>query len=337
MDKFPFPASDSYTLAARQYSLHWWLEHIGYRFRKHNIFAELILRRRRARLIHAHMGLVGWWSLPLKHTLKLPLVTTFYGFDLRDTHRGWQQWTRKRQDLFHQGDLFLVEGEHMQQQLIAQGCPAEKVRIQRIAIDAHMMPLRLRQPRKGEPTVIVFAGRFVEKKGLLAALDAVHTAHEQGYAVEFRIIGDGPQAPQVREQIEQHHMQDYVHLLGFLDHQQYLAEMEQADIFLHPSVTAADGDTEGGAPTTILEAQALGIPIVATYHADIPNVVVPDRSAVLAPEHDRAALVKQLTGLLDTPERWAEMGRAGRTHIEQHHDIQREVVALEDKYAALIR
>ena len=111
--------------------------------------------------------------------------------------------------------------------------------------------------------------------------------------------------------------------------------MDSADIFIHPSVTAESGDSEGGAPTTILEAQACGLPILSTTHADIPNVVVPEKSALLSPERDTDSLEKNLITLLNEQERWAEMGQLGRQFIEKYHDITKEVKGLERLYFKL--
>jgi colanic acid/amylovoran biosynthesis glycosyltransferase len=97
-----------------------------------------------------------------------------------------------------------------------------------------------------------------------------------------------------------------------------------------------DGLSEGGAPTTILEAQAAGMPVVSTQHCDIPNVTVPGRSAILVPERDVPALTRALLQLIDAPETWKQFGRAGREHIERYHNIDKEVPALEERYFALI-
>ena len=101
-------------------------------------------------------------------------------------------------------------------------------------------------------------------------------------------------------------------------------------------ITAANGDTEGGAPTTILEAQALGLPILASTHADIPNITVPGLSASLAPERDSAALAAALANLLDDRPSWSRMGEAGREFVATHHDVSREVARLEDRYLSLM-
>jgi colanic acid/amylovoran biosynthesis glycosyltransferase len=101
-------------------------------------------------------------------------------------------------------------------------------------------------------------------------------------------------------------------------------------------VTAQDGDSEGGAPTVILEAQAAGMPVIATNHADIPNIVVPGQSALLSNERDVEGLVKNIAHLLDHPEQWEIMGKEGRAFVEKFHDIKKEAEALEQKYRSLL-
>jgi len=130
---------------------------------------------------------------------------------------------------------------------------------------------------------------------------------------------------------------ELVCFLGFLPYKEYLAEMEKADIFLHPSVTAGNGDSEGGAPTVILEAQAHGLPVVSTYHADIPNVVIPGKSALLSQERDIASLADNISYLLKNQDIWEEMGREGRHFVEKYHDIEKEIGVLEERYDRLLR
>ena len=77
------------------------------------------------------------------------------------------------------------------------------------------------------------------------------------------------------------------------------------------------------------------MPVVSTLHCDIPYVTRPGESALLVPERDSAALAEALRTLLDHPERWEEMGRAGRRHIEANHDITREAGRLEERYLTL--
>jgi colanic acid/amylovoran biosynthesis glycosyltransferase len=287
------------------------------------------------RVMHAHFGPTGVQVLPVKHATGLPLVTTFYGFDMSRLTRS-ARWRRAYARLFHTGELFLTEGAYMRDRLIDLGCPPEKAQIQRIAIHLDRYPFRARQaPAAPTPARLLFCGHFAEKKGLLYALDAVQRAARHFPNLEFRIIGDGLQRPQVEAMLDRYQMRGYTRLLGYQPHERMIAEMQAADIFLSPSVTGPDGDSEGGAPTTLLEAQACGLPIVSSYHADIPNVVVPGESALLAPERAVEVLAEHLCTLLGAPEQWAAMGQRGRAFVDEYHDIQREAARLEERYFAL--
>ena len=78
------------------------------------------------------------------------------------------------------------------------------------------------------------------------------------------------------------------------------------------------------------------MPVVSTYHCDIPNVTVPGESALLVPERDVDALASALRTLVDEPQRWEPMGRAGRRHVEELHDVANEARRLEDRYLTLL-
>ena len=312
-----------------------------------------ILQRQQARLIHAYFAPLGWRLLALKRQLGLPLVVTFLGDDVAETVASWwwwliqtgsrrPDWPARLRELLAEGDLFLVEGPYLRQRLIEMGCPPDRIEVQRIGLPIDEMVPRgpARQPPDG-PLVILFAGRFCEQKGLLYALEAVHQLRREGRRIEFRIIGDdtltdGRCAAPVYAYIRRHRLESCVRLLGFLNHADYLRELRAADVFLHPSIVDDNGISEGGAPTTILEAQALAVPVVSTVHCDIPNVTVPGESALLVPERDSTALARALGALLDDPQRRLRMGRAGREFVAAHHDIACAAPLLEERYARLL-
>jgi len=224
----------------------------------------------------------------------------------------------------------------MQKRLIEIGCPEYKIKIQHIAIDLRKYPFRMRLPKnKRELVRILFCGSFREKKGLLYALDAVRQVYTQNSRIEFIIIGDGELRLRVEEFLDRYQMRSYTHLLGFQSHSRMIEEMNAADLFIHPSITAKNGDSEGGAPTSILEAQACGLPVISTHHADIPNVVIPNESALLATERDSKKLMDNILLLLTDQDRWSTMGELGRAFVYTHHDILKEVKRLENRYIAL--
>jgi colanic acid/amylovoran biosynthesis glycosyltransferase len=89
-----------------------------------------------------------------------------------------------------------------------------------------------------------------------------------------------------------------------------------------PSVVASDGDTEG-TPVSLMEAQALGMPVLSTRHAGIPEIVADGEAGYLVPEKDVAALAERLIFLADHPGLWPALGRAGRCGMEERHSLSK--------------
>jgi colanic acid/amylovoran biosynthesis glycosyltransferase len=297
--------------------------------------ARAALARHGARVLHAHFGYTGHQVLSLRRRTGLPLVTSFYGVDASRLGRH-PVWRTRYRELFAEGERFLAEGPFLRARLVELGCPPAKTALQPIALDPARYPFRERGPKtRGEPVRVLFCASFLEKKGLPYALRAVARVREEHPTVELALAGDGPGRDAADVEIDRLGLSNAVRRLGFVSHARMIEEMNAADLFIQPSVTAADGNDEGGAPTTILEAQACGLPVLATHHADIPNVVSPGESALLAPERDEERLAANLATLVKEPERWAAMGRAGRERILRGHDVADRVSRLEHLYAEL--
>jgi colanic acid/amylovoran biosynthesis glycosyltransferase len=341
LNQFHVPKEDIYSLSFKIHTFRWFYYGFLREYFGKDPAAERISRKiieeRNVRLIHAHFGPSGVYASRAKGSSNIPLITTFYGYDISKLARKIK-WVRRYKKLFEEGDLFLVEGPYMKSRLEELECPEGKINVQRIAIPVEEIPFRPRRPKKRDEKVrLIFSGRFLQKKGLIYALMAISAIRGKYKNFEFYIVGDGPQKREIENYIKKHNMENYVKLLGFLNYKEYLREMQEAELFIHPSITASDGDSEGGAPTTILEAQAMGMPIISSYHADIPNIVIPGKSALLSNERDCESLSHSIAYLLETPEVWEQMGRAGRTFVETYHDIKKEAKALEVKYDLVLR
>jgi colanic acid/amylovoran biosynthesis glycosyltransferase len=200
-------------------------------------------------------------------------------------------------------------------------------------------------PRKlenGSPLRVLIAGTFREKKGIPYALEAVGRLHKKGNDVQVTIIGDSRGYEQdeienrkILDVIEQFDMHSITRILGFQPYANMLAEAYQHHVFLSPSVTASDGDTEGGAPVVIIEMAATGMPVVSTRHCDIPQVIIDGRTGWLADERDVAGLVCHLQWLIEHPQQWKKRTDLGRKHIEANFDVRKQAKLLGDIYQNL--
>lgn len=284
-------------------------------YSRHGYDYELGRAARAARcvVLHAHFGPTGSRSLQAATQLRVPLVTTFYGRDISDSYGC------SYDDLFREGDLFICEGPAMMESLQAVGCPAERIRLVRIGIDLGQFEYSV--PTRATPFIIVQAARFVEKKGIDLSIRAFASASPRLPPAELWLLGDGELQPELEALAKQQGVSDSVKFLGMLSHSEYQTVVRAAHVAIQPSRTAADGDTEGGAPTVLLEMQASGIPIVATKHADIPFVVPrPDR---LVEEEDVEGLAAALVDVASIPdEEYRARAEQGRTFVEETHDAR---------------
>ena len=290
-----------------------------------------VVKRYHPQLIHAHFGDRGVLMLGAARKYRIPLVTTFYGYDVSKLPLE-PKWVPRLQWLFEHGDVFLAEGPCLRQKLIEIGCPPEKARVHHLGVDTRHIPFQERQAPDG-PVRILMAASFREKKGLRYGLEAfARLASRRKGEVQLTVIGDGPLKEELRELAAEWKVQPFIRWLGYQPHEVFLREALSAHVFMSPSVVASDGDTEGGAPVAIIEAQATGLPILATTHADIPEVTRPGESAFLVPERDVDALEERLTYLVDHPEIWAPMGAAGRRHVATEFNASEQGKRLEAIY-----
>ena len=293
------------------------------------------IRQHRMQLLHAHFAGAGCEALKLKHSLGIPLVSSFYGLDASRLTRS-RRWRGACRAPFSAAECILTLGNSMAGRVRALGCPAEKLSILHLGVDTDRIPFSPRRmPNKGEPVRLLFCGRLVEKKGIVDLLQAFRYLAPRWESLQLRILGDGPLRPRLESTARRWQLQDRVAFRGSLAYEAVLGEMKKSHLFCLPSTTSRDGDMEG-TPTVLMEAQASGLPVVSTHHADIPEVVLDKRSGFLVPEGAPAELADTLDFLLQNPGMWESLAERGRAHIEQHYDIHRQAAELESLYADLI-
>ena len=283
--------------------------------------------------IHAHFGWDGFFALGLKKKHNLPLITRFYGYDIGILPQ-IPLWRKRYRRLFVKGDLFIAEGTHMKSILLSLGCPEEKIAVHHLGIELDQIYYQERVPAPNTLRVLI-AGTFKEKKGFEYALRALRGAVGKlsNLNIPITIIGDGVLKDDLHALARELGLHDSIEWTGYQPHDFFVKALHEADLFLSPSVTADDGDTEGGAPVAIIEAGASGLPVVSTTHADIPEVVLDGKTGLLAPERDIEALVEAICRLATDPELRLKLGRGAREQVEENYEAVRQGERLTDVYS----
>jgi colanic acid/amylovoran biosynthesis glycosyltransferase len=315
-------------------------------------FLAQIARMRRANILHSHASYIAWENDRVARNIGLKHVLTMYAFDVNmlptsyanwiDRHRAGLNWNDRYHTMFEHVDLVLCEGPHMAMCIAKRGCPRQKIEVQHLGVDLSKIRFRPRVWNPAKPLRVLIASRFTEKKGIPFALEALGRIQYE-VPLEITIIGDasGEAKQQTEKQkilavIKKHNLEPRIRMLGFQPYGVYLEEAYKHHVFLSPSVTASDGETEGGTNMAIAEMLASGMPVVSTRHCDIPETVQDGVSGLLANERDVDGLVKDLKWLVDHPEKWLSMADAGRRHMEKEYNAKVQGQRLASLYRHLV-
>lgn len=168
----------------------------------------------------------------------------------------------------------------------------------------------------------VCVGRLTEQKGQMVLCRAVRRLAEEGERFTVHIIGDGPLRGAIGAYIERHNLARFFVLHGFMTNDAVRDRIAASRAMVLPSFAE-------GLPVALMEALAMGRPVVTTYVAGIPELVVPEAGGWLVPAGDEQALAEAMREVLWTgPDKLTQLGRAGHVRVRERHDIDREAAKL---------
>ncbi len=289
-----------------------------------------------ASVVHAHFGPIGVIVKRACLLAGVPLVVSFYGFDVA-IGPGPRRPIPGYRDLFETAAAVTAEGPALARRLVELGAPRERVKLLPLGLPAWAVEAPRRIAPESASLNLLQVARFVEKKGIDVTLRALALLRASGVAARLTLVGDGPLKPLVEREIDSLHLRGHVDLPGYARQEELAELLSRAHVLVQPSRTARNGDTEGGYPTIIVEAQAQAVAVAGTYHADIPMVVRHGETGLLSPEGDPAALAENLARLARDRGLLVRMGQAGRKLALRRHDADRMLALRERIYREALR
>ncbi len=170
-------------------------------------------------------------------------------------------------------------------------------------------------------------GRLSEQKGQLLLVEAAARLRDQGINFELVIVGDGPMRNAIEQLIERSGLQEHVRITGFLSNQGVRQELLAARAMVLPSFAE-------GLPVVIMEALALGRPVISTYIAGIPELIEPGANGWLVPAGSVEPLVDAMAMVLTAdPAEIERIGRAGAARVAEQHNVMTETKKLAFHFA----
>lgn len=282
-------------------------------------------RQFRPDLVHAHFASGGRTALHLARSLRVPLLVTLHGSDV--TIRPSKPDVYRR--LADEATLFVCVSRFIRDRAIAAGFPPEKLVVHYIGIDPDVFTAVGTPPPSKR---VLFVGRLVEKKGCEFVLRAMQLVQQEYPDSELVVIGDGPLRPALETLARD--LKVHCDFRGVQPTETVREELRKARLFCAPSITAANGDSEGFG-IVFAEAQAMGVPVVSSRHGGISEAVEEGVTGFLAPERDYGALAAGVATLLSDEERWRSFSNAAIQRIQQHFNLKTQTELLEDMYSGV--
>ncbi|BAB76900.1 colanic acid biosynthesis glycosyltransferase WcaL [Anabaena sp. FACHB-709] len=287
-------------------------------------------------IIHCQFGTLAPIALAYREVgiISGKLITTFRGIDISKYVE--ENGIDVYEQLFQEGEFFLANCQFFGDRAINLGCNPDKLIIHGSGLDCNKFTFKPRYfPADGKVQVAT-TGRLVEKKGIEYAIRAVAKVAELYPNIEYQVIGDGDLKEDLEQLITELNIGHIVKLLGWKQQKEIVEILENTHIFIAPSVTAADGNQD--APVnTLKEAMAMGLPVISTRHGGIPELVTDGVSGFLVPERDAEAIAHKLTYLIEHPELWEEMGKAGRGRVAEKYDMNKLNDELVEIYQQMLK
>ena len=279
----------------------------------------------RPALVHAHFATNAGPASLLAAKLGVPLIVTCHGVDITSVARTDAQ-RRRRLDVLRSADRVVAVSRFIAGAARDAGCPPEKIVVHYIGVDTEFFSPSER-PRA--PAQVLFVARLVPKKGLIHLVRAMERVQQSIPGVELLVAGEGP----LRAELEKEATNRGVRaaFLGVQTPAQVRELMRGATVLCGPGVVASSGDAEG-LGIIFLEAQAVGLPVIASTSGGIAEGIVDGETGLLHAPGDETALAAHLLALLGDPGRRARMGAAGRAHVVRNFDLRRQTRALEGLY-----
>lgn len=204
-----------------------------------------------------------------------------------------------------------------------------KIRIHHPGLDFSGLPFALAGRRKA---TVLCVGRFDRIKGFDYVLRAGEALTRRGIELEIELVGDGDEAGALRDLAARSGMEGRIRFSGWLPFSGVQAAMRNATMLVHPSSDIGDA-----VPTVIKEAAALGLPVIASKIAGIPELLDGGRCGILVPARDVEALAHAMETYLSNRELRTAYAVAARTFAEEHFDLWRNGRELAAELSSTVR
>lgn len=263
-------------------------------------------------VVVAEYGITAVAVLKVCKHLNIPLIPIFHGYDASKKEI-LEKYSQSYKTLFNEAFKIISVSQKIAKTLITLGCNSSKITISPCAPNDSFSNIKLNYSKP----LFVGIGRFVDKKAPYYTILAFSKVLKKYPEAKLLIAGNGVLYNMCKNLVRFLKIEQQVILPGIVAHDELKNHFTNALAFVQHSITAIDGDMEG-TPVAILEAGIAGLPVIATKHAGIPDVILNNETGFLVEEHDVDAMAEKMMELLENPEIGKKMGEKSKAFIQNN-------------------
>lgn len=269
---------------------------------KNNDFANalnILVEEIKPDVIHCHFGTEALKIIDNLEDKTIPIVIHFHGYDASSALKNKEYIIRLKEVLSQDRVYPIFVAKYLRQNLIKLGISIKNETILHCGIDLEMFQLDKKIIKKKTKKIFLQVSSLVEKKGheyTLQAFAKFLKNNKKNY--ELWLTGDGERRQFLEDLTKKLNIQSSVKFLGYVIPSEAIELMKKADVFVHHSITASNGDQEG-IPTAVMEAMAMELPVISTIHSGIPELVQNGVNGYLVQEKDINTYAKKMNEALN--------------------------------------
>ena len=276
-------------------------------------------KREQIQCVLAEYGKTGAEVLNVCRTLNIPLIVHFHGYDASH-YQFLKEFKEKYKKMFSYASAIVVVSKTMEKKIIELGCPSSKIIYNPYGPDNSFFEIESVFKEK----LFLTLGRFVDKKAPYYTILAFKKVLNKYPDAQLIMGGDGPLLDTCKNMVRYFEIGNNVIFPGVLSRIQFQEYLKNALAYVQHSLTPSSGDMEG-TPVSILEASAAGVPVISTFHAGIPDVIIDGKTGLLCNEHDIKSMSDNMIKVIENLDTAKKLGLAGKKNIEENFSIYKHL------------
>jgi len=300
--------------------------HLSYRNSYFSQHLNDIINTFKPDLIHCQFGIESLKLIDNIRDRTIPLVIQFRGYDA-SRMLNKRSYVRRLQQVLNQDNYYSIfVAESLRNNLKRHDINVDHSMILHSGIDLNKFIRE--EDTQHDDFVFLQVSSLNQKKGHEYTLRAFakFLSHQKSKNYKLILTGDGPRKKTLVELVRTLNIEKYVEFAGFVSPAEAKVLLQNADVFVHHSITPDDGDEEG-IPNALIEAMAMELPVISTYHAGIPELVEDGVNGYLVQEKNVDTYASRMADII----KWGKL-KINREVVAQEFEIGRHIAKLEAFY-----